>query len=104
MNPGTLRERITITKNTLVADGLGGSTDTWATLATVWAEIRPLTSKELEVSGQVQAQGGYRVTIRSRSDVTAAMRITWGSRTLEINGVVQVNPELLRLDCSEVVA
>ena len=37
---GKMRHRVEIQTETLVADGGGGGSSTWATVATVWAEMR----------------------------------------------------------------
>jgi SPP1 family predicted phage head-tail adaptor len=84
MNPGTLDQRIVIASETRTADDYGGAAVTWTTLATVWAEVRPMTGRERSDAAAIEAPASYRFTIRRRSDVTEAMRITWNGGTYNI--------------------
>lgn len=84
-----LRERVTIQQLSVAADGYGGQTRSWVTLATVFAEVEPVYSiqSEKEVADQRIANAGYRVWIRLRTDVTASMRIQWKSHVLTIHSL-----------------
>ena len=86
MNAGRLKERITIQKPEGANDH-GIVKNTWATLATVWAEILAAGSSEVYRQSQVVADMSFVVRIRYRTDVTAKMRISWGSLLLEIIGI-----------------
>ena len=85
MNAGRLKERITIQKAT-TANTYGERRHVWTTLATVWAEVLPSGSREVWRQSQIVADVSFVVRVRYRADVTAAMRIGWGSKTLEIIG------------------
>ena len=91
MRAGKLRERVTIQQKTLVSDGMGGQSETWATLATVWAAVKPNIAGAREAmtgaAGQVQARTVYEVRIRYRDDIDAKMRVLWRGNTLEIESV-----------------
>lgn len=84
MQLGNLRERITIEQRAEVTGSRGPVGAGWSTLAEVWANVAPTGAREAIRIGQQEPQTDYVVTIHHRSDVTAAMRITWGSRTLQI--------------------
>ena len=43
-NIGSLNRRITIQASTLVPDGQGGNTETWADAIYLWAEVLPGSS------------------------------------------------------------
>jgi SPP1 family predicted phage head-tail adaptor len=108
---GELRDRVTIQSKTTVADGQGGRTTTWGTLDTVWARVSPVRTAERLQAAAIGALQAYQVTIRSRSDVTTAMRLSWtpfragSAKTLEIHGVTPLDGgrSFLLLDCAEVV-
>jgi SPP1 family predicted phage head-tail adaptor len=85
MNAGRLNRYVTIEEPTKTAV-YGERTLTWSTLAQVWAEILPASSREAYRQSQVVAEMSYLVRIRYRDDVTADMRIAWGAKTLEIVG------------------
>ena len=83
MNPGRLRQRVTIQQGSR-ANALGGPTTTWSDQETVWAQVA-----QVSASGAARyAQAGYtnvthEVTIRGPKALTLALtRFTWGDRTL----------------------
>lgn len=77
MNPGALDQRIIIQQETRTADTYGGAAIAWTALATVWAEVRPLSGRERADLAAVEAPASYRFTIRRRADLTEAMRLSW---------------------------
>ena len=84
-----LNERITIQQPTLSDDGYGGKTVGWTELATVSAAVAPLfvTQGERLAADQVTAYAGYRIRLRVRTDVTAAMQILWKTHLLKIHSL-----------------
>ncbi len=84
MQVGNFYEQIVIEQRASVTGSRGPTGSTWSTLATVWAQVKPMSAREAARSGQQEPVTEYTVTTHYRSDVTAAMRITWGSRTLQI--------------------
>lgn len=84
MDPGLLDQRVTIQVKQSTPDGGGGYTETWSDVATVWAYVRPMSGAERTQAQQVEAPAMYRVTIRRRSDLTAAHRLVWQSKALNI--------------------
>jgi SPP1 family predicted phage head-tail adaptor len=102
---GRLREPITIKARATTTDVGPGKTVAWTTtIATPRACIEPKATREQPQAGATTATAAYDVTIRYRTTVTTAHRITWGTKTLQIHGVT--NPDGRRiwslLDCSEV--
>jgi SPP1 family predicted phage head-tail adaptor len=102
---GNLRHRITIQQIARIDDGAGGYTETWASAGTVYADVYPLKGQERYDAQQIQANLSHRVTIRYRADVNPSMRLSYGTRTLVIEAVIdpeERHRELI-LMCSEVV-
>lgn len=95
-----LKQRITIEQPTESADGAGGTTRSWSTLATVWAELVPLRSGRGEslVNRQLTAEVTHRITIRYRADVTTAMRVSYGGRVFNIRKVTNVGEAKVTLE------
>ncbi len=93
-----LKEYITIQQQTVTDDGYGGQTVSWTDFASTFAQVIPiyLTQREQEVGMQIDASASYRVNIRMRTDVTAAMRIVWKTHTLAIHSLHE-NGELLSM-------
>lgn len=98
-----LTERVTIQQQVLTDDGYGGQTMSWADFATVFAEVKPVYAnwRERDVGGQIEATAGYRVAIRLRTDIMAAMRLVWKTHTLTIHSLHESGEELSMLAYEE---
>jgi SPP1 family predicted phage head-tail adaptor len=84
---GELDQRVTIQRELRVDDGMGGSTLTWETVATVWAHVRPMSGRELERAQKVGAETMYLVVIHNRSDVDESCTLLWRGKRLNIRTV-----------------
>jgi len=88
---GKLRHRIKIQTLTRSSDGQGGFSSSWTDLATVWADIKPTSSKERLYAQQLEYQRSHKVVIRYLADLTAGVtnthRFTFDGRTFQIKGV-----------------
>jgi len=82
-----LRHRIIIQSLSLAGDGQGGQVETWATFATVWAKVEPVSAKERFFSDQMQYQRSHKITIRHLDNVTNTMRVSFDGRIFQIKGV-----------------
>lgn len=102
---GLLRSRVTLQSKTEVSDGQGGTTKTWATVATVWARViaTDMSGERTEAQSTVSRRL-YTVTIRTRPAVTSAMRVGKGAQTLEILAVIDDDQDrdTITLECREV--
>jgi SPP1 family predicted phage head-tail adaptor len=85
---GALTERVTIEQRVRTPDTGGGAAQSWTAVATVWAKVtaRP-RGEELESDGR-RALTVFELTIRRRTDVTAAMRAVWRGQALYFRGIV----------------
>jgi SPP1 family predicted phage head-tail adaptor len=97
-----LREPIQIEYPENEPDGYGGTTRSWQVLATVFARVESLESvvRERMLGDRPVASAGYRLTIRYRPEVNAAMRIRWKSHVLLIHSLHE-HAETLTLLCYE---
>ncbi|PHM49562.1 head-tail adaptor [Xenorhabdus sp. KK7.4] len=77
MRAGRLRHRITLRKNESTRDSLGGVINNWVDVATVWAEVKAISGRELVASGAVFSEATVRIWLRYRADVTTANSITF---------------------------
>jgi SPP1 family predicted phage head-tail adaptor len=84
-----LRDRITVQQLSASDDGYGGKIANWGDVATLFAQVQPIfgNASERQEAGQRSANAGYRVRIRYRGDITAAMRIIWKTHTLAIHSL-----------------
>lgn len=87
---GTLDRRITIQHKTVTTSPDGGQIETWADLATVWANARPLKSDEKFGDQQLIATSLTTFTIRYRSDLTVQDVIKYNGRIWDILDIREV--------------
>jgi SPP1 family predicted phage head-tail adaptor len=103
MNAGRLDTRITLQEPTTSRDDFGQSTQTFAGVASVWAQRRDISAKETTESDQRVASTRTEWTIRWRSDVRETWRVvlkTGRTDTWEIVGILELGRrEGLRLIC-----
>lgn len=104
MLAGKLKHRISLQSATTAKNTFGEDVQTWATYATVWAEVTPLNGRELLYAQQASSETSYRVSIRYNSSVAPTNRLVWGSKTLEVTAVINVGADNreLELMCREI--
>ncbi|MBC7282570.1 phage head closure protein [Hoeflea sp.] len=96
MRAGRLDQRITIQRKARVTDAMGGFVETWSDLETVWAEVRPLSTREVWDAMRISAETRMRARIRFRGDdagapyYTSADRVAWKGRTYGVERVVEI--------------
>jgi len=93
MRIGELRKQITIQAETPTPDGAGGYALGWMNIATVWANIEPLSGREIFTAQHLEGHVTHRVTMRYRSDITITsdMRFVYSNRVFNIRSVL--NPD-----------
>lgn len=64
LRAGLQRHRVELQGFVETVDSFGGVQKTWTTLATFWAEVRPLRGSEFLRANQVWAAGTYFVNFR----------------------------------------
>jgi len=98
MQIGKMNKRVVVQTATEVRDAVGEPIRTWADTATVWAQIEPLSGRELLMGEQVTSEATVRVWLRYRT-LTTANRLTEGGDTYEIQSVRNVNSHDRLLEC-----
>ena len=88
---GAMREQISIEEPTMTSDTYGGNTRAWNSIATVWANVKPVSAAEKFFAGKVEMDVSHKIKIRYRDDVNATQRIVYGARTFIITGVRNID-------------
>lgn len=91
MDIGRLNRRVTFQQKTTTTDALNQPLDQWTDYVTVWADVRfkrGLQSISGERASAEQDGTECSVSIRYRSDITAAMRIVDGPAIYDIKQVL----------------
>lgn len=102
---GQLRQRVTVERPHRVKNLANELEERFEPIADVWAEIKPGAADEQIGSGQPAARVAHVVRIRWRKDVTAACRLVYMGRVLDVLAAVDPDNrrEELRLECTEEV-
>jgi SPP1 family predicted phage head-tail adaptor len=93
MQPGKMDQRITLQRVTRTQDSIGGTTETWSDLATIWARVTPLAGAEAQDAQRVSPQTRFRAVIWWKGDAdgspyyTAADRVVWRGREYGVESV-----------------
>lgn len=106
VSAGRLPHRISLQRATETKDPAGEVLQAWATVATVWAAVEPISGREAWIAQQANTLTTHRVLIRYRSGVTTKDRFIWGTRTFYIESVITPDEirEHMELMCTEVQA
>lgn len=109
LKAGELTDRVTLLSPTVTQADDGQPLLSWSnptTIGPLWAKVEELGGRETRRGEQIVSEHSHRVTIRYRTGLTSSMRVTWGSRTLEVDGL-PTDPEGLRAElilmCRETV-
>ena len=88
MNIGKLRHRITLLRQVNEVNDYGASTQTWKRVATVWADVRPLSGREYFSAQQVQSEVTTQIWLRHIEGIKPTMKVKFGKREFEILSVL----------------
>ena len=84
VDPGSLRSELALQAATTAPDGLGGHTENWTEIATVFARIEPVSATSRFGPDQTMETVTHRVTLRWRNGVAAGMRFVRQARIFDI--------------------
>ena len=100
---GSLDKRVTLQYPTMVADGMGGFTETWTTAATVWGSIWPVSASEQVKAGTQTMVASHQIRIRYRTVLRASWRVLYNGRYFSIVSITDPSEkhEWLDLLCKE---
>lgn len=87
-----------------VSDGAGGFTEAWATLGTVWAELRPGTGRETGGAIVSVSRVPYRIFVHGApvgapSRPKPGQRFRDGTRVFDILAVTETDAQARHLTC-----
>jgi SPP1 family predicted phage head-tail adaptor len=87
---GKMRHRVEIQTEALTADGGGGGASTWTTVATVWAEVKPLSGSEGLRAMQLTNPVSHEIRMRQRT-IPSGARLLHRDRVLNIVQAINVD-------------
>ena len=105
MSAGQLDRRIAVQKRTGDVDAYGEQLDQWATVATVWAQIKKRSGAQFFNSEAEVSRVGAVFVVRYRSDIARDMHVVFEGERYEIDDMREVNRrDYLELHCRYVAS
>lgn len=89
IDPGKLRERVTVQIPSGNVNALGETVLSWSDSTSVWASVEGVSARESLTAGQQETTISHRVRLRYLPGLSANMRFSWRSRTLEIISLLE---------------
>lgn len=89
IEPGKLRERVTVQIASGSTNTLGETVLSWANSTAVWASVEGVSAREALAAGQQDVTVTHRVRLRYLPGLTQQMRFAWRSRTLNIVSLLE---------------
>lgn len=89
IEPGKLRERVTVQIASGTTNTLGETVLTWADSTQVWASVEGVSAREALAVGQQDVTLTHRVRLRFLPGLTQQMRFAWRGRTLNIISLLE---------------
>jgi SPP1 family predicted phage head-tail adaptor len=83
-NPGSLNRRLTLEAPVESADGAGGVVREFETVATLWAEVMPVSAARAIEAERAGARITHRIGIRFADDITTQHRFRDGEWVFRI--------------------
>lgn len=107
MQAGNLRHRVTIETPTDATSSVSGAvTQTWATLMTVWAEVKPVSATRRDQASQTIGEVTHEISMRWQPSLPKEFRIGFDGRVFKLLGAPINVDELsaeVRLSAVEVI-
>lgn len=84
---GKLRHQVDLQERVSDPDAMGDLADEWATYATVWCAVEPVSGQEVEVAKVLDARVTHKIRMRYQPDLHPTHRILFGTRVMHIKDV-----------------
>ena len=93
LRAGQLTRRLKIQSRSATQDTFGGPSLVWTDVATVWAEIQPLTGRELEGAQRMASEVSHQITVRYQA-IFADPKVVAGYRAIYKGRVFNIHASL----------
>lgn len=99
---GQLTRRIRIQQRSVAQDSFGEPLSQWTDLVTLWAEIQPLSGRELEVAQRISSEVTHQILVRYQSifadtRTVAAYRAVYKGRIFDIHASLNEDERNIRI-------
>jgi SPP1 family predicted phage head-tail adaptor len=94
-----LDKQINIERKTTVQDNTGQQKDVWVSVCTVWASIRPISSRQYYAASGDRAEITHEIIMRHGPQIRPRDRITYDGRIFDVQVPVNVDERDRYLNC-----
>jgi len=103
---GKMRYKVKVERATNTRDAGGGLAQSFGSVATIYANIKPKNANSVYRQGMLQEKVTHEITIRYMKNIDTNSKITFGTRSFAINGIINVDERdrFLTLLCEEGIA
>ncbi|WP_420959902.1 phage head closure protein [Brucella sp. IR073] len=84
IDAGRFSSELALERLAPVPDGIGGYTEDWQEIATLWGRIEPVSDTARTFGQQPLEEITHRITLRFRDDIASGMRLRKGQRVFTI--------------------
>jgi SPP1 family predicted phage head-tail adaptor len=84
IDPGALRTELSLQACTAQPDGLGGFSEIWSEVGTVFGRMEPVSADSRFGADQTLETATHRITLRYREGIASGMRFLRAGRALDI--------------------
>lgn len=96
---GQLRHCLILEAADRTPDGGGGASESWSSVATIWASITPTGGTEGLDADALSSRMTHEIVFRHRPGVSAAMRLRSGTRLFDIAAAIDVGERRRWIKC-----
>ena len=90
MRSGKIHRRITLKRYESTTDSVGGITESFVTVATIWAEKLDIRGRDFFAANQVNSDITTKFRIRYRPDVNPSWRIVYEGKDYDLTSVAEI--------------
>ena len=97
---GALRDRVQLQRRDMGSEDEGGAVTTFVPIATLWARVRELSSRQAQWGDARASNISHSVVLRYRTDVSPGDRFVHLGRNLEVVSADDLNGARAYLSCA----
>lgn len=97
---GSLADRVALARKVDVAEPEGGTLTSYVPVASLWARVRALSSRQVAEAEARGVSQSHEVVVRFRTDIAPGDRFSWRGRRLEVLGTEDPDGRRAWLACA----
>lgn len=100
---GQLRHKITVERESIIKDSVGGFSSTWATHIEPFAKVVPISGRERYQAMKLEANVTHKIYIRYTGDIKPTDKIIFNGEEMQIRAILNLEYKdvWLELSCDQ---